>query len=96
MVNIVMGNGHAWPFWATVIIIPLISASAMDLASAQENNCAEFGAVRLISTEPNVGESIFATDLSGVQSVVMAGIILMLHAVVCRELGIQQIVSLLQ
>ena len=41
------------------------------------------------------GESIFATDLNGVESVVMAGIILMLQLCV-ESWGIQQMVSLHQ
>ena len=41
------------------------------------------------------GESIFVMDLDGVQSVVMAGIILMLQLCV-ESWGIQQMVSLIQ
>ena len=58
----------------------------MDLVSAQENNCTEFGAVRLNSTEPNVGRINFCNG-SQWGRICIDGWDHFDAAVVCRELG---------
>ena len=59
---------------------------AIDLASAQENNCIEFGAVRLNSIEPNVGRVNFCNG-SQWGAICVNGWDHFDAAVVCRELG---------